>query len=117
MVDFDVIMSMDWLSCCYATIDCWTKIVHFRFPKEVVLEWKGNIRAPRGKFISYTKEKKTISKGYICYLVRVKNVDAEQPTLQSILFVNEFPNVFPKDLQGFPPEREIEYGIDVLQNS
>ncbi|WMV13518.1 hypothetical protein MTR67_006903 [Solanum verrucosum] len=48
MVDCDVIMGMDWLASCYATIDCRTKMVHFHIPKEAVLEWKGYIGAPRG---------------------------------------------------------------------
>ncbi|WMV33117.1 hypothetical protein MTR67_026502 [Solanum verrucosum] len=47
MVDFDVIMGMDWLSSYYAMVDCRTKTVHFHFPKEAVLEWKGSIGAPR----------------------------------------------------------------------
>ena len=32
MVDFDVIMGMEWLASCYATIDCCTKKVYFHFP-------------------------------------------------------------------------------------
>ena len=62
LVDFDVIMGMDWLSSCYDTIDCQTNIVNFQFPKEAVLKWKGNIGAPRGKFISYPKEKRLFQK-------------------------------------------------------
>jgi len=62
MVDFDVIMGMDWLASCYAMVDCRTKMVHFHFPKETVFEWKGNIGAPRGKFISYIKAKNIMSK-------------------------------------------------------
>ncbi|XP_070021989.1 uncharacterized protein [Nicotiana sylvestris] len=42
MVDFDVIMGMDWLSSCYAMLDCHAKIVRFQFPNEEVLEWKGS---------------------------------------------------------------------------
>ncbi|XP_070047077.1 uncharacterized protein [Nicotiana tomentosiformis] len=34
MVDFDVIMGMDWLSSCYAMLDCRSKIVGFQFPNE-----------------------------------------------------------------------------------
>ncbi|XP_070022544.1 uncharacterized protein [Nicotiana sylvestris] len=41
MVDFDVIMGIDWLSSCYAILDCRAKIVRFQFPNEEVLEWKG----------------------------------------------------------------------------
>ena len=69
MVGFDVITCMNWLVSCFSTIDCRSKIAHFQFPKEAVLEWKGNIGAPRGKFISYLKAKKMMSKGYICHLV------------------------------------------------
>ena len=48
---------------------------------------------------------------------RVKNVDAEPPTFQSIPVVNEFPDVFPEGLPGLPPEREVEFGIDVLPDT
>ncbi|KAH0642224.1 hypothetical protein KY285_033082 [Solanum tuberosum] len=78
MVDFDVIMGMDCLASCYATVDCRTEMVHFHFPKEAVLEWKGNIRASR---------------------------------------VNEFPDAFPEDLPVLLPEREVEFGIDVIPDS
>ncbi|KAH0669565.1 hypothetical protein KY289_024058 [Solanum tuberosum] len=61
--------------------------------------------------------KKMMSKGYICHLVRVKNIDADPPSLQSIPVVNEFPDVFPEDLPGLPPEREVEFGIDVIPNT
>nr|XP_033514566.1 uncharacterized protein LOC117279184 [Nicotiana tomentosiformis] len=42
MVDFDVIMGMDWLSSCYAMLDYCAKIVRFQFPNEEVLEGKGS---------------------------------------------------------------------------
>ncbi|XP_070044578.1 uncharacterized protein [Nicotiana tomentosiformis] len=34
MLDFDVIMGMDWLESCYATVSCRTKLVSFEFPGE-----------------------------------------------------------------------------------
>ncbi|XP_070019480.1 uncharacterized protein [Nicotiana sylvestris] len=114
IVDFDVIMGMDWLESCYATEGCRTKIVSFEFPGELVLEWKGDVVTPTGRFISYLKTRKMISKGYIYHLVQVKDVDAQIPTLQSVPIVNEFPEVFPEDLPGIPPDREINFGIDLL---
>uniref|UniRef100_A0A1U7YRA6 Uncharacterized protein LOC104247112 n=2 Tax=Nicotiana sylvestris TaxID=4096 RepID=A0A1U7YRA6_NICSY len=117
MVDFDVIMGMDWLASCYANVDCRTKMVRFQFPGEPVIEWKGNIATPKGRFISYLKARKMISKGYIYHLVRVRDAEAKPPTLQSIPVVNEFPDVFPDELPGLPPEREIEFSIDVLPDT
>ena len=38
MLDFDVIMGMDWLASCYANVDCRLKLVRFQFLGEPVLE-------------------------------------------------------------------------------
>ena len=29
MLDFDIILGMDWLHACFASIDCWTRVVRF----------------------------------------------------------------------------------------
>ena len=55
-----------------------------------------------------------ISKGYIYHLVRVRDTEAEPPTLHAVPVVNEFSDVFPEDLPGLPPEREVEFGVDVI---
>ena len=81
MVDFDVILGMDWLHSCYASVDCRTRIVRFQFPDEPILEWKGSSLAPMGRFISYLKARKMISKGYLYHLVWVKDFSSESPTL------------------------------------
>uniref|UniRef100_M1DUB4 Gag-pol polyprotein n=1 Tax=Solanum tuberosum TaxID=4113 RepID=M1DUB4_SOLTU len=65
MIDFDIILGMDLLHSCYASIDCRTRIVHFQFPDEPILEWKGSSLAPMGRFISYLKDRKMISESYL----------------------------------------------------
>ncbi|XP_070049854.1 uncharacterized protein [Nicotiana tomentosiformis] len=117
MVDFDVIMGMYYLASCYANIDCRTKSARFQFPSEPVIEWKGNIATPKGRFFSYLKTRKMISKGYIYHLIRVRDAEAKPPTLQSFPVVNEFLYVFPDELPRLPPERKIEFSIDVLPDT
>ena len=58
-----------------------------------------------GRFISYLKDREMISKGSLDHLVRVKDSSSENPTLESVPMVNEFPDVFPEDLPGVPPDR------------
>nr|XP_009773331.1 PREDICTED: uncharacterized protein LOC104223569 [Nicotiana sylvestris] len=41
-------------------------------------------------------------------------VITEQPALQSVPVVREFLEVFPDDLPGLPPERIIDFGIDLM---
>nr|XP_009770969.1 PREDICTED: uncharacterized protein LOC104221594 [Nicotiana sylvestris] len=113
MVNFDVIMGMDWLYKCYVLLDCRAKVVKFEFPNEPVHEWKGNITEPQGKFISYLKAKKMITKGCLYHLVRVIDTTAEVTNIQFVPVVNEFPDEFP----GIPPDRIIDFGIDVVPNT
>ncbi|XP_070037266.1 uncharacterized protein [Nicotiana tomentosiformis] len=117
MVDFDVIMGMDWLASCYENVDCHTKMIRFQFPGEPIIEIKGNIATPKGRFISYHKARNMISKGYVYHLVRVRDVESKPPTLQSSPVVNEFLDVFPDELPGLPPERESEISIDLLPDT
>ena len=70
-----------------------------------------------GRFISYLKARKMISKGYLYHLVRAKDSSLETPTLDSVPVVCEFPEVFPEDLPKVPPEREINFRIDLLPDT
>ena len=70
-----------------------------------------------GRFISYPKEKKIISKGYLYHLVRRKVFCSKTPTLESVGVVNEFPEVFPEDYPIVPPKREMDVGINLLPDT
>ncbi|XP_070054506.1 uncharacterized protein [Nicotiana tomentosiformis] len=114
MVNFDVIIGMDWIYSCFTKLDCRTRTVRFEFPNELVVDWKGDDVVPKGRFISYLKAAKMINKGCIYHLVLVTDTDAEAPTLEFVPVVNEFSEVFPDELPGIPPNREIDFGIYVM---
>ena len=49
------------------------------------------------------------------YLASIRNTSIEQNSkLEDIAIVKDFPEVFPDDLPGIPPDREIEFEIELL---
>ena len=54
-----------------------------------------------------------LCQGCESYLAHVRDVDKEAPKTEGITIVNEFPNVFPGELPRLPPDREIEFAIDL----
>ena len=45
--------------------------------------------------------------------MRVKDLDSVVLPIELVPVVREFPEVFPNDLPRIPPEREIDFGIDL----
>ena len=80
-----------------------------------MLKWKGSSLAYMHQFISYLKDIMIISKGYLYHLLHVKDSILDTPTLESVPVVCEFQEAFPD--HGVPPEREIDFGIDLLPNT
>ncbi|KAG5571462.1 hypothetical protein H5410_061228 [Solanum commersonii] len=69
IVDFDVILGMDWLQACNASVYCRTRVVKFLFPNESLIEWSSSSAMPKGHFILYLKARKLVSKGCVYHLV------------------------------------------------
>nr|XP_009771167.1 PREDICTED: uncharacterized protein LOC104221741 [Nicotiana sylvestris] len=114
MSDLDVIMGMDWLDSCYASVDCHSKLIRFEFPGEPCLVWKGITPLTRGKIISYVKARRMINNRCMGFIATVHDTRLEDVTIYSVPVVREFADVFPEDLLGLPPTREIEFSIDLV---
>ena len=59
------------------------------------------------------KASKMLRKSYQGYLAYVIEVRDSGSRLEDIPVVKEFPNVFPEDLPGIPPDREIDFQIEL----
>ncbi|MCH80451.1 retrotransposon protein, partial [Trifolium medium] len=104
----DVILGMDWLSANYVYIGCAEKIIYM--PTENTAE---------GVALSALLNNAHQIIQYICandknfYLMLTV---ASEPELgpSDIFVVNEYLDVFPEDITSLPPEREIEFSIDLV---
>ena len=108
MRDFDVVLGMDRLSHHRATLDC--------YKKEVKLEvkFRGLRRELSSCMISAMTAQKMLRKGCQGYLAYVVETGKEGTILDEIPIVREFLDVFPDDIAGLPPEREVEFTIDLI---
>ncbi|GKB27600.1 putative reverse transcriptase domain-containing protein [Tanacetum coccineum] len=118
---FDVIVGMDWLAKYYAVIICDEKIVRIPYGDEVlIIEGDGCNGGSKSKLsiISYTKTQKYIQKGCQVYLAQVttKKIDNKsgEKRLEDMLIVRDFLEVFPEDLPGSQPSRQVEFQIDLV---
>ena len=54
-----------------------------------------------------------ISKGCLAFLAHLKDYTTQVPSIKSVSVVREFLDVFPADLPGMPPDRDIDFFIDL----
>jgi hypothetical protein len=92
----DVILGMDWLSKHKVLIDCAKKPVM--------------LTTPDGKELEFIAELVVTAKG-VANRAKVNQLYPSQGSEVSV--VNEFPDVFLEELPGMPPDREIEFVIEL----
>jgi hypothetical protein len=92
--DMAVILGMDWLEENGAQIDCKEKTV--------------SLRSPGGGRVVYQGDR------HAHIEVQLQLNALKEAKLEDILVFNEFQDVFPQELPGMPPNREIEFTIDLI---
>jgi hypothetical protein len=90
--DLDVILGMNWLAGHDATIQC---------AKRIVL-----LTGPNGEKIELVADPPSNAGG------SVQQLDGK--ALEDIRVVSEYSDVFPEELPGMPPDRDVEFVIDLL---
>ncbi|GKA19723.1 putative reverse transcriptase domain-containing protein [Tanacetum coccineum] len=96
---FDVIIGMDWLAKYHAVIVYDEKIVCIPYGDEVLIikgdGCNGGMQVMANKMDDKSKEKR----------------------LKDVPIVQDFPKVFPKDLLGIPPTRQVKFQIDLVSGA
>ncbi|WMV24323.1 hypothetical protein MTR67_017708 [Solanum verrucosum] len=110
-IDFDIILGMTWLSPYYVVLNCNTKYVTLEISGREKLEWEGVYKPKQAQIISSIHSRKLVGRGYFAYLAHIRDVDVESPSIESIPVVSKFREVFPTDLSGMPPDRDIDFYI------
>ncbi|KAL2224565.1 UNVERIFIED_CONTAM: Retrovirus-related Pol polyprotein from transposon opus [Sesamum indicum] len=112
--EFDVILGMDWLAQHKAIVDCYKKEVMIECSGESKVILVGDRQVVPVCVISAMEARRLMLEGCEAYLAHVVDTEKVNPTLEEIPVVRDFPEVFPDDLPGLPPHREVDFTIETL---
>ncbi|XXG69581.1 hypothetical protein AAC387_Pa06g2405 [Persea americana] len=114
MNDFDVIFGMDWLAKYRACLDCFCKIITFKVNEAIAsVLFEGTQKRFDTRLVLALKAERMMHsgcEGYIAFISEKKPVQE----LGNIPVVCEFPDVFPNEVPGLPPTREVDFTIELM---
>ncbi|XP_075079670.1 uncharacterized protein LOC142164825 [Nicotiana tabacum] len=114
MVDFDITLGMDWVSPYHTILDYHAKIVTLAMPGLPRIEWRGALDYVPSRVIPFLNAHRMVEKGCNAYLAFIRDVSVDTPTMESVLVVRDYLDVFLVDLMGMPPDKDVDFGIDLL---
>nr|GFB18974.1 putative reverse transcriptase domain-containing protein [Tanacetum cinerariifolium] len=110
---FDVIIRMDWLILHDAVIVYGKKEVHVPLKKRMLVV-KGDDCVSRLKVVSCMKVKKYVDRGSYLFVAQVIEKELAERRLEDVPVICKFSDVFPEDLPGLPPPRQVEFEIKLV---
>eukprot|EP00253_Pinus_taeda_P029500 PITA_29500 len=113
---YDVLIAMDWLEKHWSLVNCKTKTIYYRDELRTRQELQGNKRAVQIRPITASKLVKGMRKGCQMYAIQVgyTNSKDKMATLDNIPVIQEFADVFPEEIPGLSPKRDMEFTIELV---
>ncbi|KAI3786473.1 hypothetical protein L1987_40178 [Smallanthus sonchifolius] len=106
---------MDWLSTNHAEIICAEKLVRIPLKSGDTLTIHGERSGKNLKIISSIKARNLLRKPTtMAFLAHVVEKKTQGKKLQNVPIIKDYPEVFPDDLPGLPPIRQVEFWIDLV---
>ncbi|GJR40278.1 putative reverse transcriptase domain-containing protein [Tanacetum coccineum] len=110
---FDVIIGMDWLVKHDTVIVCGKKVVRIPYENKTLIA-EGDKGGSRLKIISCIKARKYVEQGCHLFLAHVTKKNSKEKRMEDVTVIRDFPKVFPEELSGLPPPRQVEFRIDLV---
>ena len=108
-----MLLGMNWLSRHQVVADYRMKRVTIRTPSGEEVTFIGE-RSNHSNVISDATTRTLVRKGCEAYLAYMIDTKKAKPSLLNIPTICDYSDVFPEELPGLPPKREIKFSIDVV---
>ncbi|GJU10920.1 putative reverse transcriptase domain-containing protein [Tanacetum coccineum] len=96
-----------------AVIICGEKVVHIPYGNKMLIV-ESNKGVSRLKGVSCIKVHKYVERGCHLFLAHVTENKSKEKQMKDVPVIHDFPEVFPEELPGLPPPRQVEFRIDLL---
>ncbi|GJS28179.1 putative reverse transcriptase domain-containing protein [Tanacetum coccineum] len=110
---FEVIIGMDWLVKHDAVIVCGEKVVCIPYGNKTLIV-EGDKGGSQLKIISCIKARKYVEQGCHLFLAHVTKKKSKEKRMEDVPVIRDFSEVFPEELPGLPPPRQVEFRIDLV---
>ena len=110
---YDVIFGMNLLSTFRAVMDCFRKRITLQLPGGVVFNFINEQSYSHPFPTTSSKFLKAKAGSHLSFLASLIGEEKDKYPKRAMLVVSDFPDVFPDELPGLPPQREIEFKIDL----
>ncbi|GKA73809.1 reverse transcriptase domain-containing protein [Tanacetum coccineum] len=117
---FDVIVGMDWMAEHRTEVVCYEKYIRVPYRNNMLIiqgERSGIKSESRLEVISSIRTQKYIDQGCQVFLIQMmkeEKIEISERRIEDVLVVRDFPEVFPEDLSGLPPTRQVEFHIELI---
>ena len=98
----------------HVVIDCHLKRIEITSPGKPKIFFQGDRKILPSCFISALVAHKLMRKGCVGYLAHIVDTSKEEIDMKEVPVVREYIDVFPEELPGLPPIREVEFAIEVI---
>ncbi|KZV22344.1 hypothetical protein F511_20441 [Dorcoceras hygrometricum] len=113
--DFVCIVGMDVLSNYMASVDCFHGIVRFRPLSGEKWDLYGQDSRSKIPLVSAMEMFSLLSLGNAGFMIYALDASSSSSVqLSDVPVVRHFPDVFPEEIPGFPPRREIDFSIELV---
>nr|GFC98770.1 putative reverse transcriptase domain, aspartic peptidase domain protein [Tanacetum cinerariifolium] len=112
--EFDIILGMDWLTEHHDTIDCRSYRVIFGDIHAPEFIYHGSLPGKSMQIIFALQARTLLSHGCEGFLATIHDTTFDFPSIHDQPIVSEFLDVFPDELPGIPPVREVEFSIKLI---
>jgi hypothetical protein len=111
---YDLLIGMDWLATYKARLDCYHKTLECVSEEGRRITLQGIQKPVSVRQISALQMRKYCRKGCPLYAIQVlESVEDDKPSLEDHPTLREYRDVFPEEVSGLPPRRDIDFSIEL----